>query len=165
MNQQTSEGIMIMSSYMPPLKLKEEYKRKQREKLLDKRKYPHRCTYGTCERVFKTKIALRSHTVLGHRPTKSSENHKFACEFESCGLTYKDKYGLLKHNKLAHPNEKMNCIECDKSFESKLSLDEHVASAHDKPLEKKFACESCDKKFYSRTDLRFHAKSHHKKVQ
>lgn len=162
---QTSEELMIMSSYKPPLKLREEYKKKESDKLIDRRKNPYRCSYGKCERIFKTKHALRSHTVLGHRPAEPSTDRRFVCEFESCNSTYKDKYSLSKHQRWSHQNEKMNCIECDKSFANKSSLDEHVASAHDKPLEKKFACTSCDKKFYSRTYLRFHAKSHNKKVQ
>lgn len=153
------------SSCTQLLRLKPEFRRSELKKVLEQKKNPFRCRHFKCGRKFKTENSLRSHSILEHRPADVTEEEQYVCEFDLCNLLFFDKRSFKNHQKKFHEHGRMKCIECDKCFRKKSSLEEHVITAHDKPIEKKFACTACDKKFYNRTDLRQHSKSHNKIVK
>ena len=76
------------------------------------------------------------------------------CKF--CEELFDDRMIMKGHIKMKHPR-KINCEECDKTFNLNIDLEVHLES-HKKP--KMFQCSLCDKEFHLMWRLSKHLSSH-----
>ncbi|VEN35908.1 unnamed protein product [Callosobruchus maculatus] len=91
-----------------------------------------RCIY--CNKTFKSKLGLDDHIVKRHPDFIASVSSKI---HECTQCTYKTTYVrcLREHLMIKHPEMSGNrilsrCIYCNKTFKSKLGLDDHIVKKH-----------------------------------
>nr|CAI5856726.1 unnamed protein product [Callosobruchus analis] len=85
-----------------------------------------KCTY--CNKTFTTKESLEDHIVKAHPDFiayVSRKVHKCTkCSYKTVQTS------KLKRHMAKHPDVKIRCIYCNKTFTSKLSLDDHIVKKH-----------------------------------
>nr|CAI5838564.1 unnamed protein product [Callosobruchus analis] len=68
---------------------------------------------------------------------------------------------MLKHPNSASGFKLNTCTHCNKTFESKQTLDDHIIKRHPDFLESVSACQHCDARFHSKTALDDHTIKKH----
>ncbi|XP_065167459.1 gastrula zinc finger protein XlCGF26.1-like [Atheta coriaria] len=130
-----------------------------RHVLIHSDRKPFSCTM--CERTFHRKDHLKNHIKV-HSPCKKL----YVCDNTSCKKEYTSLISFRKHLAFhAAEDGALNCLICEKSFETKeeilYHLKVHAGSRTVKnPDEKKYCCDHCDRKFFTRKDVRRHMVVH-----
>lgn len=110
-----------------------------------------------CNREFKTRNELRTHSRSEHPKRK-----QVSCE--KCGARFSARCNMLKHVRSVHDRVKEHkCDDCSKYFSEKNKLVKHINTVHKK--ERSFVCqiESCKSKFSQNSDLTRHINTVHNK--
>lgn len=81
----------------------------------------HHC--DQCEKSFKCATMLANHIACLH-----SDLRPFKCKI--CPSTFKLKTSLDKHNKGHLMSFRFECLQCDKCYKSKHSLNQHIFIKH-----------------------------------
>nr|CAI5835588.1 unnamed protein product [Callosobruchus analis] len=85
------------------------------------------CIY--CNKTFVRKQTLDDHIVKSHPDFISSVSRKVhectKCTYKTAITSY-----LKEHIMVNHPGRTFNCIYCDKTFTTKLALDDHIVKIH-----------------------------------
>ena len=97
--------------------------------------------------MFHTKVKRDDHMRKHHN------SEKLACDL--CPKSFLSAKGLAEH-KHVHTPTKYKCSKCDKEFNVKSHLMDHIRG-HDKP----FKCDACDKVFSRKNHLTQHKESVH----
>ena len=105
---------------------------------------PQKC--DKCEFTAMTKGQIKYHKDLNHGNEYSCDK----CEFTGT------KYGLTRHLKMKHVA--FSCDYCDKVFNSKLALNDHIECKHDST---EFPCAQCDFVAPGSKLLRYHIAAQH----
>ena len=93
-----------------------------------------------------------------HAKTVGGNAKSFHCDF--CDKSFEHKRYLAEHIARAHQsNKKFSCDFCKKSFRSKNYLDLHITTVH--LGNKNFSCEICNKSFGRKSTLQTHIKTVH----
>ena len=107
-----------------------------------------------CDEKFKNFKELETHIKKSHTMT--------AHQCSDCKKYYPTRKGLNQHIKYCKKIKEYKCPdpECEKSFVTKLELDDHIARKHSD--ERNHICdfEGCGEAFKTEADLRQHKKSH-----
>ncbi|CAH1964657.1 unnamed protein product [Acanthoscelides obtectus] len=120
-----------------------------------------------CDQSFKTKIALHDHILKKHpsfSETVSSKVHACKkCDFKTTIRKYLSRH-LLKHPESSDNYKFSVCPECNMTFRSKMSLDDHILKKHPKFIEyvtsKIHACSQCDYRTTVSSHLSIHLVKH-----
>lgn len=100
---------------------------------------------GSCSKVFCTKSSYRNR-----------KNHK--CDIrKACPICGSIVMKLAYHMKQIHPENKISCVHCDRSFRIRSTLLEHIQISHQ---DVKFECTDCNKYFYIEADFVRHRELH-----
>nr|CAI5838568.1 unnamed protein product [Callosobruchus analis] len=120
-----------------------------------------------CNATFKSKTSLDEHTIRKHPGFMDSISSKI---HECANCTYKTTMtSQLARHMLKHPNSasgfKLNtCTHCNKTFESKQTLDDHIIKRHPDFLEsvsgKIYECTNCEYKTTIKSRLAKHMLNH-----
>nr|CAI5822574.1 unnamed protein product [Callosobruchus analis] len=120
-----------------------------------------------CNASFKSKTSLDEHTIRKHPGFMDSISSKI---HECANCTYKTTMtSQLARHMLKHPNSasgfKLNtCTHCNKTFESKQTLDDHIIKRHPDFLEsvsgKIYECTNCEYKTTIKSRLAKHMLNH-----
>nr|CAI5835585.1 unnamed protein product [Callosobruchus analis] len=86
-----------------------------------------RCIY--CNNTFTSKLALDDHIVKKH-PDFITAVSKKVHECTKCPYKTVITSHLKEHTLAKHPGRTFNCIYCDKTFTTKLALDDHIVKIH-----------------------------------
>lgn len=87
------------------------------------------------------------------------QDKKFICPYPSCTKIYMHKRSLIEHE-LAHQGKKtFKCDQCQKGFNNKPLLQEHVKTVHN-TTGLKYVCNYCTKPFYKKHKLKLHLRMH-----
>ena len=128
----------------------------------------HKCSQVSC-----TMKELRKHTLRKHPTFKCSrcdksylgtepmlEDKKFKRTCHSCHKKFSEVSIVKRHVLTEHELTNRNhCVQCNKSFACKLSLEDHVLKKHNVAgLE--FNCELCNKSFDDPLNYSNHKRSH-----
>ena len=115
------------------------------------RKDPFVCPH--CDMKIVAEVQYHMH-VYGHTGIKP-----FVCDHKDCGRGFMSKFKLERHSLIHSSPRHHKCLYCDKSFNRKDHLKNHMIT-HD-PNKKVWKCERCAKEYsYSfsyRTHMAFHA--------
>merc|ERR1719477_149306 len=73
-----------------------------------------------------------------------------------CLSEHQDSYARRKHEEQIHDKKdrEFKCMQCDKSFTNKNSLDYHINKHKSEPS--KESCDICGSQFYAKTHLKEH---------
>ncbi|GFU19788.1 zinc finger protein 227 [Nephila pilipes] len=104
-----------------------------------------------CNEAFKSYRYLRVHHYHYHRGMPSP----FACPI--CNKSFFQEASLKKHSFVHNPKRRVKCSECNKTFSSTTSLDDHICPGN----ESLFSCELCDKKYRHKSDVSKHKRKVH----
>ena len=86
---------------------------------------PYKCNQISC--AYKSK---KLYLLMMHLQTHSNEL-KFRCTFEGCRFAATTVHKLKFHKSTSHnPDKQFQCIECQKKFTTKASLQTHVDVVH-----------------------------------
>ena len=123
--------------------------------------------------------------LQGHQESVHEKKKPFKCHY--CDLRFYKDLGLRKHVKSSHKGQKIkvptienakilkivkesksinlldsdhSCSKCGKCFTSRLELQQHCESVHDK--KKQFKCPLCELTFHQEMGLKVHTKLSHK---
>ena len=89
------------------------------------------------------------------------ENKTFSCE--ECSTYFIEKIHLERHNRIVHYSDsKIQCDKCEKRFNIKSVLRNHLAEIHG---ENSIKCKECNKGFGTENRLNRHVKFRHDKVK
>ena len=112
----------------------------------------HHCEHSPCEKVFLKEFTLVMHKRNEHPTVKETLN----CQY--CNKDFKNAKFLKthedKHRSGFVEEEDHLCPNCGKSFSSKMNLDRHIKSKHNKV--KDHECPDCGKRFVDSTRLKEH---------
>ena len=99
----------------------------------------------SCGKQFNEKYVFEA-----HKNVHSDKSN--ACTYPNCDRVYKSaaEYHLKKHRE---PPQSSTCSECDKPFEEKKYLDEHV-KVHSEDLPEE--CPYCGKRYHWHSSLQIH---------
>lgn len=115
------------------------------------RREPFVCPH--CDQKILAEVQYHMH-VYGHTGIKP-----FVCDYQDCGRGFMSKFKLERHSLIHSSPRHHKCPYCDKSFNRKDHLKNHMIT-HD-PNKKIWKCELCSKEYsYSfsyRTHMAFHA--------
>ena len=76
-----------------------------------------------------------------------------------CEKSYRSKMALSNHKRLIHGNPKVHsCIQCEYTTKIKRDQDMHIRSVHEKIQEE---CMECGKKYSNIYNLKRHKRKHH----
>lgn len=122
--------------------------RKETLKIHHIRKHSSQFNYPCqqCDKVFKIKGDLTTHTRLNHKEPKA------ICEV--CGKVTKNKHSLYVHQKYVHFQTEFICPICKKCMVSQENLDQHVNIYHAK--KQRVYCDYCKNSFMNRSSLKNH---------
>ena len=108
-----------------------------------------------CPTKFKYLCALTAHKQKIHEKNKL-DFHK--CDF--CDLRLKNLQDIFVHIRYVHEGKSVvQCTICNKCFDSKAKLEEHIEIIHKGKIPK---CEICVKEFSCKSSLENHEKAYHK---
>lgn len=96
--------------------------------------------------------------VINHKArvhTCASEKTKFNCRV--CNISFDNGDSFSGHNKDSHGIEH-KCKTCDKIFNTKYRLEQHILTVHEK---KRFKCDQCPRKYARPSLLKYHKKVVH----
>ena len=113
----------------------------------------HQCEF--CAKKFSRREPLCQHLKAAH--DGETQASPFRCEL--CLVTFGKKKVFERHIQIFHPTELHECKDCQKRFNGKGHLAEHVKAAH--PKEKRHVCKLCLTTFFSRSALKAHKKKKH----
>jgi len=113
----------------------------------------HQCEF--CAKKFSRREPLCQHLKAAH--DGETQAPPFRCEL--CLVTFGKKKVFERHIQIFHPTELHECKDCQKRFNGKGHLAEHVKAAH--PKEKRHVCKLCLTTFFSRSALKAHKKKKH----
>ena len=111
----------------------------------------HECP--TCNLSFVTRYNLQRHFRVTH-----AKVHKYSCVI--CGNKFPYKYSLSAHMIKEHGEPRHTCQQCQKEFNSRGNLTQHLKSCQ--VVEKHFRCATCAKSFKTGDSLRQHNKYKHR---
>ena len=114
------------------------------------------CSFQDCNKVFSRPSRLKTHEYshTGEKP--------FKCH---CGKAYARRFHLQRHvqkhhekSPKIHPEEILNCADCDANFSNKYSLKKHWKACHDPENKdkKQYTCSDCGSSFSLRKTLKKH---------
>ena len=95
------------------------------------RAVPNSFVCETCGKNFKSKGTLVQHCQSRHQTPEEKDKMKIPCSFPGC--TYKGLWQnhVKKHYRLVHLKQKNHaCEHCNKPFDSKRRLEEHINGKH-----------------------------------
>nr|CAI5856719.1 unnamed protein product [Callosobruchus analis] len=91
-----------------------------------------RCIY--CNKTFTSKLSLDDHIVKKHPDFIVSVSRKVhecsRCTYKTILTSHLKGHNLAKHPDIAGNRVLIRCIYCNKTFTSKLSLDDHIVKKH-----------------------------------
>ncbi|VEN35903.1 unnamed protein product [Callosobruchus maculatus] len=91
-----------------------------------------RCIY--CNKTFKSKLGLDDHIVKRHPDFIASVSSKIyectQCTYKTTGSSNISRHLIRKHSEVAGNRILSRCIYCNKTFKSKLGLDDHIVKRH-----------------------------------
>ena len=103
----------------------------------------------------KSEIKEESNDYDKDNQNKLEKEGEYECEI--CDQKFIQKFLLNLHNKDCHV-QLHQCDQCEKSFEDKTKLRNHIDSIHGGL--KTFNCDFCDRKYSNKRDLENHIKKH-----
>ncbi|VEN35911.1 unnamed protein product [Callosobruchus maculatus] len=129
-----------------------------------------RCIY--CNKTFKSKLGLDDHIVKRHPDFIASVSSKIR---ECTQCTYKTTYVkclrdhlMIKHPEISGNRIRTRCIYCNKTFKSKVGLDDHIVKKHPDFIasvsSKIHECTQCTYKTTKSSNIRRHLITNHPEV-
>jgi hypothetical protein len=119
------------------------------------------CSYRTCSTRFRSEVEKQNHEALVHALTKKDK-----CIF--CNLFFSE-YTILRHYRRKHKTLFANAFKCKfhcrRYFLTEADCDEHIASAHKRPMRAEVTCLYCNKICIDKSALTYHIKRHHSAVK
>ena len=85
------------------------------------------------------------------------ESRKFQCD--TCNKSYTINVNLIRHKKEKHSLIKSKCDQCKKTFQNKMTLQNHMDVIHNDL--KRFECDICKKRFVVKSHLSKHEREVH----
>ena len=80
-----------------------------------------------CSKYFKSKYALKHHTIASHRDHKGIQT--FRCDL--CDKQFVNHHAFKEHNSVQHDNiKRFKCSYCDKEFYRTDHLKHHIDRKH-----------------------------------
>lgn len=135
----------------------------KRGRMLEHVEFVHRgggvlCTVRGCNAVLASKEGIKRHINQRHALIK------YPCTI--CGIKYVDRYRMLQHVKRVHqgvPNKTVTCHLCQRVYQRKEALANHVNVSHNRI---RYRCmhDECMAEYTARDALYQHINSVHKKV-
>jgi hypothetical protein len=120
-----------------------------------------RCSYQNCTIRFRSEVEKQNHEALVHVSTKKDK-----CIF--CNLFFSED-GLLHHYQRKHKNLLANAFKCKFKcrgyFLTKAEREEHIASAHKRPMRAEVTCLYCNKICIDKDSLKYHINTYHSAVK
>jgi len=111
----------------------------------------HQCEF--CAKKFSRREPLCEHLRAAHNVVILP----FRCEL--CSVTFGKKKVFDRHIQIFHPTELHECKDCQKRFNERDHLAQHIKAAH--PKERSHACKHCLTTFSSKSALKAHKKKKH----
>ena len=81
---------------------------------------------------------------------------KYKCTY--CGSEFTDRHRLLHHVTTMHDGRQFVCPQCQRSYDTKDGLKQHVDRMHNKLY--RYRCETCEKGFLNRSHYYDHVAAH-----
>eukprot|EP00112_Aurelia_sp_Birch-Aquarium-sp1_P024680 Seg7899.2 transcript_id=Seg7899.2/GoldUCD/mRNA.D3Y31 product="Zinc finger protein 13" protein_id=Seg7899.2/GoldUCD/D3Y31 len=110
-----------------------------------------KCSYLSCNRLFREKYELRLHTQSFHEQAEP-----YVCSVEGCDQKFNTTTGRKRHQMKSHAKISHQCPVCSRNFIQKHLLDGHM-TLHTGL--KKYACKDCQKEFSYKHNLATHIKN------
>ena len=111
----------------------------------------HQCEF--CAKKFSRREPLCEHLRAAHNVVILP----FRCEL--CSVTFGKKKVFDRHIQIFHPTELHECKDCQKRFNERDHLAQHIKAAH--PKDRSHACKHCLTTFSSKSALKAHKKKKH----
>ncbi|VEN35909.1 unnamed protein product [Callosobruchus maculatus] len=129
-----------------------------------------RCIY--CNKTFKSKLGLDDHIIQIHPDFIASVSTKIhectECTYKTTVARYLKDHLLIKHPEITGNRILSRCIYCNKTFKSKLGLDDHIIQIHPDFIasvnSKIHECTQCTYKTTKSTNIKQHLITNHPKV-
>ncbi|VEN35896.1 unnamed protein product [Callosobruchus maculatus] len=129
-----------------------------------------RCIY--CNKTFKSKLGLDDHIVKRHPDFIASVSSKIhectRCTYKTTVSTHIRQHLITNHPEVAGNGILSRCIYCNKTFKSKLGLDDHIVKRHPDTItsvsRKIHECTQCTYKTTRSDHIRDHLITKHPEV-
>ncbi|XP_070508896.1 zinc finger and BTB domain-containing protein 24-like [Chironomus tepperi] len=98
--------------------------------------------------------------LTDHMKSRVCHSEQSICK--ECGKTFMTKKSLYNHMASHRPKEKYMCEVCAKEYNHQFDLEAHMESAHQRVVKRDcvYRCTHCNEKFHSHLDLLDHVKEH-----
>jgi KRAB domain-containing zinc finger protein len=120
-----------------------------------------RCSYLHCSTHFRSEVEKQNHEALVHASTKKDK-----CIF--CNLFFSES-GILYHYQTIHKTLFANAFKCKfhcrKYFLTEADREEHIASAHKRPMRTEAKCLYCNKICIDKDALSCHIRRNHSAIK
>ncbi|KAJ2941066.1 hypothetical protein O0L34_g13195 [Tuta absoluta] len=120
------------------------------------------CKY--CNVQYANRDTLKAHLMRKH-PTEvlcSIPAKKYICK--ECGMAFESPSHLKIHSTKHSHKRDFYCVECDKSFKTNHSLQQHLKTVSVHVTNQKYACLTCEKRFTTKAHVERHTRDVHIKA-